>query len=385
MKPIIAFAAALFTSLVASHADLVEPGFTPLLDQDHTDGWRYLGDGEMKVVDGVATTSAHRDPKSGLYWYQKKAFGDFTLKLEFNVDKMTSNSGILVRFPDPGGDFKVAGDKGYEIDIYGEKTGTILFLPTRLRPTKPVAIRPGEWNQLEVTTTGQRYVVKINGEVVNEHVGDRALTGYIGLQTWHGDGDVHFRNVRIAEFAAPAGAPGLAAPKTVAPTAVATLSEQAPNALEWALSPLDRSTPPEIRQNLTLLRESLLDEAAKTPAASAVTYQLGQKLCDDLLATLNERDQAKVHAGYAASQADANVVVTNQALEARRNYKMSWPQYRREQDQRNELQKEKSAGASLAKQRAVVEWSDRGAQIRQTIDALYGQFRAAARKSDPAK
>ena len=105
-----------------------DAGFSTILDKDHNDGWKYIGDGEMKVESGVATTSAHHDPKSGLYWYQKKSFTDFTLKLEFSVDTETSNSGILVRFPDPGSDYKVAADQGYEVDIYGPKTGTIVFL-----------------------------------------------------------------------------------------------------------------------------------------------------------------------------------------------------------------------------------------------------------------
>lgn len=235
---------------------------------------------------------------------------------------------------------------------------------------------------------GQKYTVRLNGQVVNEYIGNRALSGYIGLQTWKGDGDVHFRKVRIKEFPATPG-PELGAaanPSTkVNQNFIEILSEQAPNALEWALAPLDRTTPPDIRQNLTLLRESLLDEAAKKPAVSAAAYKLGQQLCDDLLATLNERDKAQVRAGYTAAQASANIAVTNQALEARRNFQMRWPQYFREKDQREELRQEKDAGAALAKQRPAVEWSDRAAQIRKTVDALYAQFREAARRSQIPK
>lgn len=362
-----------------------DEGFASILDKDHTDGWKYIGDGEMVVREGVATTSSQKDPKSGVYWYQRRTFSDFTLKLEFSIDTKTSNSGILVRFPDPGNDYKVAGDKGYEIDIYGEKTGTIVFLPNRLRPTKIVPLLPGEWNECEVTAIGQKYTVKLNGQVVNDYTGNRALTGYIGLQTWKGEGDVRFRNVRIKELP-PAAGPDLAnGPSTPARSSIEILSEQTPNALEWALAPLDRTTPPDIRRNLMFLRENLLDEAAKAPAASADTYKLGQQLCNALIATLNERDQALVRAGYRASQANANIAVTDQALEARRNFKMSWPQYFREKDQRDQLRNEKDAAAALARQRPAVEWADRGAQIRKTVDALYAQFREAARRSPPPR
>ena len=47
------------------------------------------------------------------------------------------------------------------------------------------------------------------------------------------------------------------------------LAKEGPNAIEWALAPLKRAVPTELRQNLTLLREDLLDEAAKKPVASA--------------------------------------------------------------------------------------------------------------------
>jgi hypothetical protein len=196
--------------------------------------------------------------------------------------------------------------------------------------------------------------------------------------------------VRLARADAAAVAPGSApgAPNaTPSPdhTFVEILSEQAPNSLEWALAPLDRTTPRDVRQNLTYLREDLLDEAAKKPAAGADAYKLGQQLCDDLIATLDERDKALVRAGYTSAQAQANIVVTSQALEARRNYMMSWPQYKREQAQRREIQKEQDAHAALTKERPVVEWANRGAQIRTMVDSLYAQYREAVRRSAAPK
>jgi hypothetical protein len=177
-----------------------------------------------------------------------------------------------------------------------------------------------------------------------------------------------------------------AAPAKPDQTCVEILSEQAPNALEWALAPLDRTTPPDIRKNLTLLRENLLDEKAKKPAAGAEAYTLGRELCNDLIATLDERDKALVRAGYTAAQANVNMgEITDQALEARRNYQMRWPQFFRERDQRDELRKEKQNGAALTKQRPILEWADRSAQIRTIVDALYAQYREAARRPFASK
>ena len=369
-----------------------------ILDKDHTDGWKHIGEGDMVVREGVATTVSPTGEKGGLYWYGKTSFGDFILRLEFKMDTETSNSGIFVRFPDPQGNYAVAAEKGYEIDIYGSKTGTIVFLPNRLRPTVSVPLHPDEWNECEVAVIGQTYTVKLKGQKVIEYTGDRALTGYIGFQNWEGQGEVHFRNVRIEELPTARADAGTAsgAPAKAEQTCIEILSEQAPNALEWALAPLDRATPPDIRRNLMNLREDLLDEAAKKPAASAEAYKLGQELCNDLIDTLNERDKMLVRAGYTAAQSKVNMgEITNQALEARRSAAapsgwhasgaMAWPTYQREKDQREELRKVKENGAALEKQRPILEWAGRSAQVREIVDTLYAQYRAAARKPSSLK
>ena len=72
--------------------------------------------------------------------------------------------------------------------------------------------------------------------------------------------------------------------------------------------------------------------------------------------------------------------ITNQALEARR-HKTSWPTYSRENAQRDEVRKQKENSAALENQRPVIEWFDRGAQLRVGLNALYAQFREAARQS----
>ena len=68
------------------------------------------------------------------------------------------------------------------------------FEGSREVPTKPV----GEWNAMEITAIGQKYTVKINGKIVCQYTGNRAVEGYIGLQN-HGHDEVSFRNMRIKE------------------------------------------------------------------------------------------------------------------------------------------------------------------------------------------
>jgi len=161
---------------------------------------------------------------------------------------------------------------------------------------------------------------------------------------------------------------------------VKTLSQQAPNAIEWALAPLDQSVPGDIRQNLTTLREDLLDEAKANPKAGPEAYAAGRQLCDTLMAALDERDATLVRVGYRAAQANANTRVTSQALEARRNYKMSWPQYAREQNQAAEIFRQQMNNANLTKELPKVEWSNRTAVLRKTLDVLYAKYREALRQ-----
>lgn len=164
-----------------------------------------------------------------------------------------------------------------------------------------------------------------------------------------------------------------------------TFSQLAPNASEWVLAGLDEGVPPNVRQNLTYLREDLLDEYKQKPKASQDAYRTAHQLCSTMIAALDERDQTLVRAGFRAVQAEAGISGSNQALNARRNYMMSWPQYAREQAQRSELLRQGSAGAQVRKELPKVEWSTRTNALRKTLDDLYAKFREALRQSPPMK
>jgi hypothetical protein len=74
-------------------------------------------------------------------------------------------------------------------------------LPPRVYAGRPA----GEWNELEVTCTGNHVVVNINGQEIQNFTMDdhpllqgRLSEGYIGLQD-HG-APVWFRNIRVKEL-----------------------------------------------------------------------------------------------------------------------------------------------------------------------------------------
>jgi len=168
---------------------------------------------------------------------------------------------------------------------------------------------------------------------------------------------------------------------TVAGNPLDTLAQQAPNAIEWVLAPLDAGVPPNIRQNVAYLREALLDDAAKKRKASPDAYKAGEQLCNSMIAVLDERNGALARAGFRTVEAQARTGVKNEALDARRNYTMTWPQFAREVTQRSELKSQAVNSAAVIAERPKLEWSQRTAQIRPTLDTLYKQFREALRKS----
>jgi hypothetical protein len=170
-------------------------------------------------------------------------------------------------------------------------------------------------------------------------------------------------------------------------SAIELLSKQGLNAMNWAFAPLERAVPPDVRENLIFLKESLLDSAAKGPAANPAACNLGARYCDALIAVLAERDATLARAG-------ASAVVTRSAdLGAHRRdfdtdpkhlqflYNSNWPVYERELHEEATRKEAVAHDQDFFAQRANVQWMERAAQLRRNAELLYGQFRAAVRQT----
>ncbi|MEQ1751981.1 MAG: hypothetical protein ABL974_21345 [Prosthecobacter sp.] len=168
-----------------------------------------------------------------------------------------------------------------------------------------------------------------------------------------------------------------------APSPLIILAQETPNASAWVLASLDEAVPADIRQNLTLLREDLLDEGKTTPRTSLDAYRSGYQLCNTLIMALDERDKALVKAGVSLTQTQVASGGAVQGADARRNYMMSWPQYHREEAQAEERKSQIRDALSVTKDRQKAEWSWRASQLRAGLDAVYATYRDAMRK-DPA-
>lgn len=202
--------------------------------------WAQASAGKFTLLpDGTMRTSGGM----GMLWYTKKAFGDFSVRVQYRdiaPDPHRANSGVFVRFPDPRtpleqrptGSCGTIGPArtsqawvsvycGHEIQIYDgatgepQATGSIYnFAP--LRVDRAGVTPKGQWNDFEVRVVGQHYTVIRNGVVINEYDntpgkqssrrGDppsdlrQFINGFIGLQN-HSNNDItEFRNVRVRQL-----------------------------------------------------------------------------------------------------------------------------------------------------------------------------------------
>ena len=121
----------------------------------------------------------------------------------------------MIRFPalnasDPANDWRLASDKGYEIQIddmgFNVDTGQN-FSPLHqtgavygLAPSSTIASKPAsQWNTFEVEATNAMIKVTLNGQPVTNYSipanNSRLREGHIGLQCH--SGNVQFQNVMI--------------------------------------------------------------------------------------------------------------------------------------------------------------------------------------------
>jgi len=178
-----------------------EEGFFPLFSEAALKDWKQSGPGKFTISAGVATGEGDM----GLWWYAGRQFTNFVLRGEFVQEQEIADSGVFLRFPDPGNDPWVAVKKGHEMEIGDPnpekptwRTGSMYpFHASVTANTKPI----GQWNSYEIVCRGHDYSVRINGRVVNTWTDttQRTLSGFIGLQNYNDGKTVRHRNLRVKE------------------------------------------------------------------------------------------------------------------------------------------------------------------------------------------
>jgi len=180
-----------------------ETGFRPLFGLPSADGWTQCGPGGFVLTNGVATSQGGM----GLWWYSNQVFTNFIIRGEWRFENRESDSGVFVRFPNPGQDPWNAVKQGHEMEMGDDpagkepawRTGALYpFQPPTHVPTKPM----GEWNAFEFIVIDQTYVVRINGETVTVWMDSqkRSAAGHIGLQNYQDGKGTQHRRLRIKEL-----------------------------------------------------------------------------------------------------------------------------------------------------------------------------------------
>ena len=104
------------------------------------------------------------------------------------------------------------------------------------------------------------------------------------------------------------------------------LSSEYPNINKWLVAPLRTSVPAEIEAKLLLLRETILDEGFVLDEDKREAHRHGAMLCESLSHGFTERLKKQRAADLRVAQRTSDTPLHNQALDAKRNHLMSWPQ-----------------------------------------------------------
>ena len=204
MRRLIA-ALVLVLGAVAPVAAQDEAGFVPLFNGQDLTGWVVGGDAAgWQVRDGVIRSDGGLN---GQFLRTAEQYGDFVLRLDWKLSPV-GNSGVVVRGLVEGAGYQ-------EIQLLAPWTPTRddLHCTGSLYGYVAVNPRPDEaperWRSLEITCSGPRLTVAVDGQVCTQANLDEipdlkaaARRGYIALQDSHaGAGEwVEFRNLRLKDL-----------------------------------------------------------------------------------------------------------------------------------------------------------------------------------------
>jgi hypothetical protein len=170
-----------------------EEGFVALFDGKSLKGWEVMNRAKFVAEDGVIKLHG------GSGWLRsEEEYGDFVLRLEVRWMKPRQDSGIFLRASKEGKNWP---DRRYEVQCENSPRVAHIFGAKCTRDAKKaeqLLKPPREWNSFEVTCTGPRCEVKLNGEDVCTSDDLKNPKGFIGLQ---GEGgELEFRNLRIKKL-----------------------------------------------------------------------------------------------------------------------------------------------------------------------------------------
>ena len=171
-------------------------------------GWKNNGDEKWVVEQGTILCESVAN-KYG-YLTTEKTYRDFDLRLKFKSEA-AGNSGVFFHSKITGIDLEHGPDiEGMQVEVdpnAGKHTGGLYESGGRGWVAMPTAegekaLRPGEWNDLEVAVRGNHVVTRVNGVVISDFTdtAPKFTDGVIGLQIHTGGGvKMRWKDIFVAE------------------------------------------------------------------------------------------------------------------------------------------------------------------------------------------
>jgi len=178
-------------------------GWIALFNGKNLNGWVKNGQESWTVDNGTIVGES----TVGHYGYltTKKIYGDFELQVKFNPEH--GNSGVFTRSRITGNSPNTGPDiEGMQVEVDPARhTGSIYESGHRGWVAMGTdacekAIKPGEWNLLEITEKGPHYVTQLNGVPCVDFTDPKPnfTAGVIGLQLHTGGGvKIRFKDIYL--------------------------------------------------------------------------------------------------------------------------------------------------------------------------------------------
>lgn len=201
-------AATLLLGLSAVAQAPPEGGWVPLFNGKDLTGWKRNGEERWTVERGTILCESTAN-KYG-YLTTEKTYRDFDLRLKFKGEA-AGNSGVFLHARITGVDPQHGPDiEGMQVEVdpnVGKHTGGLYESGGRgwvMMPTAEgeEALKPGQWNDLEVSVRGNHIVTHLNGVKIADYVDSspRFTDGVIGLQIHTGGGvRMRWKDIYIQE------------------------------------------------------------------------------------------------------------------------------------------------------------------------------------------
>jgi hypothetical protein len=202
------FAVVLLFALAATGQAPSGSGWTALFNGKDLSGWKKNGD-EKWVVDQGTILCESTANKYG-YLTTEKTYGNFDLRLRFKGEAQ-GNSGVFVHSRITGIDPEHGPDiEGMQVEVdpgKGKHTGGLYESGGRGWVAMPTAegenaLKPGEWNNLDISVKGAHIVTHLNGVKVVDYTdpSPKFTDGVIALQIHTGGGvKMRWKDIEIKE------------------------------------------------------------------------------------------------------------------------------------------------------------------------------------------